>query len=127
MDAAMRGCWSEGAGSARGPAPGGVDLVGLGGEDEVVGVEAADLVGPGLDHHPAPGNMQVGMMAFALRQHADLDREAHCLAEVAERELAADAWNAVLGGHLPARCLGREPRDLLVGERRLAATAGNAR
>src|SRR5262245_25485772 len=101
-------------------------LVALGGEDEVVLVEALDLVRPGLHHDLAPRQVQVGVMLLALRQFADLDREVHRLAEVLEAVLAADALDPVDLRHLPLGHLRLERRDLLVGERGDAAPAGDA-
>src|SRR5437867_61820 len=65
------------------PARQGVDL---GGEDEVVLVKTLDLVRPGLDHHLAPREMDVGMMSLPLGQLAHLDRERHGGPEVREDE-----------------------------------------
>src|SRR5262249_17574159 len=103
-----------------------VDPVGLGRKDEVVPVEALDLVGPGLDHDPAPRHVAIRMVLLAVRQLADLAGEAECAAKVGEGERALDPEDPVARDEAPVRHLGAQGLGLALGEGRDAAAAGNA-
>ena len=63
-----------------------VELVGLRGHDEVVAVEALDLVRPPADRRPAPLGQQRGVVAFSFRGLTDRSRELQRLREVVERK-----------------------------------------
>src|SRR5262249_12886370 len=71
---------------SRASARGHRERVHLGGEHEVVPVESVDLVRPGLDAHPAPAHVQIGMVPLGLGELADAHRERHCAPEVGELE-----------------------------------------
>src|SRR5512134_3688814 len=54
--------------------------------DEIVFVQAADLMRPPIDCHPAPLRNDQGMMIFFFRNGADLVRELQRLGKVFELE-----------------------------------------
>lgn len=66
------------------------ELIELCSENEVAFREAIDRVGPYLDRHPSPREMDVGMMPLALGDRTNAIREAQCLLEVAESEFPAE-------------------------------------
>src|SRR5207302_7314717 len=78
------------------PSLGAMQRVSLGRHDEVVLVQALYFLGLPGDTGPAPSKADVGMVAFAFRQLADLGDEIHRFLEILELEAAFDAAPLVL-------------------------------
>src|SRR5271156_4312607 len=77
--------------------------IGLGRHDEVVLVEALDLLGLPGHRNPPPAKADVRMMSFGLGQATDLDYEVHGLLEVLELEAPFDAASVIQ--KVPTGCL----------------------
>src|SRR5262245_66614177 len=101
----------------------GIQLVRLGGDDEVVPVKAPDLVRPDLQHHSAPAQVDVRMMLFPLRQLPDLHSEVESATKIRKLELSAQALHSVHLRHAPVRNMGLKLANLRVSQRRHSASA----
>lgn len=75
--------------------------VGLGSHDEVVAVQAANLVGPPRDGDATPLRKESGVMSFLLRESADLVCQIERLREVFETKRALQPGDAFAGDDLP--------------------------
>src|SRR5262249_13494870 len=103
-----------------------VQPVGLRGHDEVVAVEATNLVCPPAHGHASPLRQQRGMVPFLLGDRADSIRELERLREVVEFEYTAQPLHAVDLDELPVRTLRLQLGDLFISHRRRATSAGDA-
>ena len=91
-------------------------MVGLGGHNEVVAVQAADLERPPGDGDGSPLGDDAGMVTLFFGQLADGDGEGQGLAEVAETEGLGELLDAVLRLEGPVGDLRVEFGDLSVGD-----------
>ena len=98
-------------------------LVDFGRQDEVAFGEPVDLVGPGGDVHFAPGQAQVGMMAFLLGDGAGAIYEIERRLEIREQE---PLRKVMLLHYSPAGQLRGKTVQLLPFERRHSSAAGHA-
>ena len=88
-----------------------VEVVRLGGHDEVVAVQPPDLVGPPLDADAAPLEDETGVVALQLGLATDSLGELQRVGEVAEPEAPLDPGDAVRVGQTPTRApWGEAPR-----------------
>jgi len=99
--------------------------VGLGGHDEVVLVQAADLVRPPLDGDTPPFSDDQGMMVFLVSDGADLVGESKRLPKIRELENTLQALLAVDRANLPIGDLRQVPGNLGIREAGLTTPAGD--
>ena len=99
-------------------------LVNFGSHDEVVLMEAIDLVGLKLHFAVAPADANVRVMPLGLAQIADFLCEGHCIHEVFELERPFNFCRFV--SKLPLRDLGEEFFGFWAGEGWYAALARGA-
>ena len=100
----------------------GVQLLRLSGHDEVIAVEATNLVRPPADRHPAPlFGHERRMMRLCLGQGPDLVRERQCLRKIREAEAPLQARDTVDLAERPVRHLGLELREFVHRHGRLTA------
>ena len=86
----------------------GKEIVGLGGHDEIVPVEAFDFVGPPGHYDVAPLGQERRMMTLLFGQSADGVREPESIDEVRERKVPFQPLDLVLSDELPLRHLSME-------------------
>src|SRR5881409_3966756 len=90
------------------------ELVGFGCHDEVVAMQAPDLVCPPGYRDPAPFRQNGRMMAFLFRQSAYSYSECQCTGKISEKEFPLEAGNALSFHQLPIRDLRLELVDFLL-------------
>ena len=100
-----------------------IHSIGLRGQDEVAFRQAVDFVSPDFDSHPAPGEVEVRMMALLFCDGAHTVHKIQCIFEVGEGK---GLGQVVLIDHLPASDLGHEVFQFSPTERRRTSAAGNA-
>src|SRR6266478_1549258 len=100
------------------------DPVDLAGHDEVVLVQPFDLLGAQRDGRVAPAEADVGVMAFALGQLADVVDERERFAEVAKSKGPLDA--ACILRQRPTGSLCLQALGFITREWRYAAATGGA-
>jgi hypothetical protein len=103
----------------------GRESISLGGHDEVITVQAADLMRPPGNGDAAPLRENGGMMSFGLGERANFICELEGFGEVLQTKGALQLGNSVALDDLPVWDLWLEFGDLLVGDSRgIAATGG---
>ena len=104
----------------------GGEAIGAGGHDEVVPVQAANLMRPPGNRDAAPLRENSRMMSFRLREHSHLVREFEGFDEVVDAKHALQLGNSIALHDLPIRNLWFELGDLLVGDSRSISAARRA-
>jgi hypothetical protein len=99
--------------------------IGLRGHDEVVPVEAADLVGPPSHRDTSPLGEQGWMVTLCLGEGADLVREAQGVGEIREVEDPLELGDPITLEQLPGRDVTPQLSDLRLGHAGRVATAGD--
>jgi len=103
----------------------GGETIGPGGHDEVVPVQAANLMRPPGNGDAAPLCENSRMMSFGFGERADFVREFERFDKVLEAKRALQSGNSVALDDLPVGDLWLELSDLLVGcSRGISATGG---
>jgi len=102
----------------------GRDAISLRGHDEVITVQAADLMRPPGKGDAPPLRENGGMMSFGLGERANFVGELEGIGEVLQTKRALQSGNSVTLDDLPVRDLWLEFGDLLVGDSRGIGTAG---
>ncbi len=106
----------------------GGEPIGLRGHDEVITVQAANLVRPPGNCDTTPLRENGRMMAFGLGERANFVRERESFDKVLATKDTLQLGNSVARHGLPMGDLWREFGDLLVGySRRIGATGGTFR
>src|SRR5207244_13382063 len=100
-----------------------IQLVDLGGHDEVAFSKAVDLVGPQRNFGAAPGQQNVGVMTLLLGYLAHSIYKIQGLPEIRKCEISGEV---VLVDHLPHWHFLPQISEFLALERRHAAPARNA-
>src|SRR5438105_3870696 len=91
--------------------------------DEIVLVQAFDLLGLQRYRRIAPAEVDVGVVALGFGELADPPDEIECFAEIAETEGALDPVGIIEQRPIPSFVV--KPLGLLAAERRNAAPAGS--